>query len=79
MKQYLKIKNFKLSQHTWQKRVFNANSSEDLKELEYFLKNGTWRKNCPFTLEWPHLTIQSVMNEKIIDCYLKKLIKNAKE
>lgn len=79
MKQYLNIKKFKLSHHSWSKRVFNPKSSEDLKELEFFLKKGTWRKNCPFTLEWPHLTVQSMMTEKIIGCYLTKLINDAEK
>ena len=71
-------KNFKLSHMVWQKRIFDAKSKEDVKEYAYFLKNSKWRINCPFIIEWPHLTVTNMITTKLIDAYIDKMIKDAK-
>ena len=71
-------KNFKLSHMVWQKRIFDAKSKEDVKEYAYFLKNNKWRINCPFIIEWPHLTVTNMITTKLIDAYIDKMVKDAK-
>ena len=74
----MNYKNFKLSQHVWPKRLFDAKSKEDIKEYAYFLKNNKWRDNCPFIVEWPHLTVTNMVTTKLIDAYIDKMLKDAK-
>ncbi len=71
-------KNFKLSHMVWTKRLFDAKSKEDIKEYAYFLKNSKWRVNCPFIIEWPHLTVTNMITTKLIDAYIDKMVKDAK-
>ena len=48
------------------KRVFDANSKEDLRVYKHFLDNHSWGKNgCPFELEWPWLSIPDMISHKI--------------
>jgi len=69
---------FRLSYHTWQKRHFDPTSKADLAEYKYFLDNNRWTKNCPFILEWPHLTITDMIRTKLINHYIDDLVKYAK-
>jgi hypothetical protein len=49
-----------------QKRLFNANSKEDLLAYKTFLQKG-WGKNCcPFILEFPHEAVPHMIQDKII-------------
>ena len=73
-----KSERFRLSYHTWSKRLFDPSSKKDLKDYHFFLKNQRWEVNCPFILEWPHLTITDMIRTKIIDHYIDKMVKDAK-
>lgn len=57
------------------RRRFNPSQVEDLKELSYFRKNGTWKTACPFYLEWPYKDIVSMCQAKYTDYMLSKLSK----
>lgn len=54
------------------RRVFDANSQDDLNEYSYFLKHNKWESICPFFLEWPYLTIPDMLKDKIIKNMLLK-------
>jgi hypothetical protein len=48
------------------KRYFNPSSKKD------FLQQGTWGYDgCPFTLEYPYLTIPDMIKDKLIHKFLK--------
>ena len=68
----------KLSHKIWTKRFFEASSKEDVKEYKYFLENGRWKTNCPFILEWPHLTVTDMIRTQLIDHYIDSMVKDAK-
>jgi hypothetical protein len=74
-----KDRTFKLSHHMWQKRPFDAKNEKDLIEYQYFLKHNKWIGNCPFTIEWPHLTITDMIRTKLIDTYLDQIVKGCNE
>lgn len=76
--QVIEDKRFKLSHTVWQKRYFNPNAKEDIKEYQFFLENNRWKDRCPFILEWPYLTIIEMVRSKLIDSHIDLMIKNAK-
>lgn len=53
------------------KRTFNINNKDDLEEYRFFKVNSKWRKANPFTLEWPHLSVVSMIEGKIVNKFLK--------
>lgn len=58
------------------KRTFDPSRREDLLAYKEFITNSSWGSNgCPFELEWPHLTIPSMLAEKISAYYVNKAIK----
>lgn len=71
-------RDFKLSNKVWQKRFFDPSNKEDVQEYKYFLENDRWRINCPFILEWPHLTMTDMIRTQLIDHYIDKMVKDAK-
>lgn len=57
------------------KRVFDVNSQVDLEEYRYFLEQGRWKNSvCPFEVEWPHISIPNMINEKITKHYLFSML-----
>jgi len=60
-----------LNQH---RRIFDAGSSEDLRDYKAFLETGSWSPwGCPFQLEWPWLSIPHMINQKIAEHVTKKV------
>lgn len=48
------------------KRRFDPSSKKDREEYKHFLTNKTWKSFvCPFVLEWPHLTIPDMIQDKL--------------
>lgn len=70
----IKLENFKLSHHTWNKRLFNAASAEDLKVYQDFLLNNRWQNGCPFIIEWPYLNVIDMIKHKIVSRHIDTLI-----
>jgi hypothetical protein len=68
---------FKLSHHVWQRRFFDPNNKEDVKEYAHFLKHSQWKTNCPFILEWPYLTITDMVKDKLVEHWLSDEVKKA--
>lgn len=54
---------------------FDPSNSSHLKSYRIFLKHKTWLNGCIFELEWPYHDIPAMIQAKIIDKYLDKLIK----
>lgn len=55
-----------------QKRYFDVNSKKDIDLFVSFLKTGAWGSDgCPFTLEYPYLTIPDMIKDKLIHKFLK--------
>ena len=74
----MQLKNFKVSRSVcWPKRIFDPQSKQDLKDYRYFLKNNKWGNNCPFELEWPHLTITGMIKDKLIHQYFDTMLDQA--
>lgn len=73
-KDSMKETKFRLSDLSANKRYFNPNSAADLKEYKYFLENKRWNKLCPFIIEWPHLTITGMVQEKLLQAHIDNLI-----
>ena len=54
------------------KRFFNVNNKKDVEMYRYFLKNYSWGTDgCPFTLEYPYLTIPDMIKDKLVHKFLK--------
>ena len=54
------------------KRVFNVTDKKDVELFTGFLKTGAWgREGCPFTLEYPYLTVTDMIKDKLIHKFLK--------
>ena len=53
---------------------FDPSNSSHLKSYRIFLKHKTWLNGCIFELEWPYHDIPVMIQAKIIDKYLDKLI-----
>lgn len=55
-----------------QKVNFDPNKKSHREEYKYFLQNNTWKNRvCPFLSEWPHLSVDSTIKDKIARHYLK--------
>ena len=64
-----------LTDYAWQRRRFDPSNKEDLKELAYFKKNGTWKNCCPFLIEWPYKDVISMCQARYTDYVLMSLKK----
>jgi hypothetical protein len=69
----------KISHLVWTKRHFDPNSKEDLLLYKYFLDNRKWPENCPFILEWPFLTMQEMIQSRVIKAHLDTILENVEE
>ena len=50
-----------------QKREFNPAEKKDRAEYAYFLRHGRWKSVfCPFSLDWPYLTIPDMVKDRIV-------------
>lgn len=65
---------FRLSSHTWQKRIFNPASAADLAVYKHFILNDRWENGCPFVVEWPFLDVLNMIEHKIIHQHIDSLI-----
>ena len=54
---------------------FDPSNSSHLKSYRIFLKHKTWLNGCIFELEWPYHDIPVMIQAKIIQKHLDKLIK----
>jgi hypothetical protein len=66
-------KRFRVSTAYWPRREFDPAKVEDMKEYRHFLQKQNWRDGCPFVLEWPFLTITSMVEHKITRYHLSNL------
>lgn len=66
----------KISHLVWTKRHFDPTSKEDLSLYKYFLDNRKWPENCPFILEWPFLTMQEMIQHKLIIAHIDKILED---
>jgi len=54
------------------KRNFDVNSKKDVEIFTRYLKTKAWGKEgCPFTLEFPHLTVPDMIKDKLVLKFLK--------
>ena len=54
------------------KRYFDVTSKKDIELFSKFLRTGAWgHEGCPFTLEYPYLTIPDMIRDKLIHKMLK--------
>lgn len=54
------------------KRTFDVNSTEDVKVYRKFVINKSWgSKGCPFTIEYPYLSIPDMIKDKLVKKHLK--------
>ena len=67
----------RLREHIGERHRFDPSNKEDLKELAYFHKHKTWKKTCPFLLEWPHKDVVS-MCQTFYTEYMLKTFTNKK-
>ena len=65
----------RLREFTGERHRFDPSSKDDLKELAYFQKHGTWKNTCPFLLEWPHKDIVTMCQVMYTEHMLKSLAK----
>ena len=55
-----------------QKRHFDINNKKDIELYRNFMITRSWGKEgCPFTLEFPHLTIPDMIKNKLLHKYMK--------
>ena len=56
-----------LEKNTRTQRKFDPSKSDDILEFRYFMTNGKWTNHqCPFTLEWPYLTVPDMLKDKFV-------------
>lgn len=73
---YTMIKTRPSSLPKFEKRQFDPTNKQDLREYKFFLENGRWLSGvCPFEVEWPYLGIPQMINDKITEHYLFKILK----
>lgn len=54
------------------KHHFNVENKKDVEMYRTFLSTGAWgREGCPFTLEYPYLTIPDMIKDKLVHKFLK--------
>ena len=58
---------------------FDPTSSDHLKIYNKFLKTKHWSEGCPFHLEWPYANIPAMVERKIIDHHLDRIILSTKK
>jgi hypothetical protein len=71
--------NFKLSHHSWNRRIFDPTNAEDLRVYQEFLIRSRWYEGCPFIVEWPFLNVVDMIRLKIIQQHRGTLISRAKK
>jgi hypothetical protein len=71
--------NFRLSHHSWNRRIFDPTSAEDLRVYQEFLLRSRWYEGCPFIVEWPFLNVVDMIRHKIIQQHIGTLISRAKK
>lgn len=60
---------------TLSRRKFDPTSTADLEVYRQFRANRGWGKDgCPFIIEWPFLTVESMVVDKIMNAHIKTLI-----
>ena len=69
---------FRISDLQWARREFDPAAPEDLAEYRHFIEHDQWRDGCPFYLEWPFLTVPSMIEHRIVSYHISSLI-NAKK
>jgi len=53
------------------KRKFDVNNKKDVALYKAFIIDGRWGETgCPFTLEFPYLTVPDMIKDKLIHKYL---------
>lgn len=54
------------------KRHFDVANKADVARFSSFLSTGAWgREGCPFTLEYPYLTVPDMIKDKLVHKFLK--------
>jgi hypothetical protein len=54
------------------KRYFNVSNTKDVTLFKKFMQTGAWGvEGCPFTLEYPYLTVPDMIKDKLVCKYLK--------
>lgn len=61
MKSYVKVK-------------FDPMSAEHVREYQAFRKTQSWKNGCRFILEWPYMSVPDMIQSKLIDKHLKKIL-----
>jgi hypothetical protein len=72
-------KNFRLSYHRWEKRLFDPTNGQDLRVYQDFLLHNRWINGCPFVVEWPFLNVIDMIKHKIIEKHISGLISKSKK
>lgn len=73
------MKDNKLSHLVWTKRHFDPLAKEDLLQYKFFLEKNKWPQNCPFILEWPHLTMQDMIRTKLIETHFNTILESVEK
>ena len=59
------------------KRMFDPRNKQDLLEYKHFITKGNWKNGtCPFQLQWPYLSIPTMLHEVVARHYVTKELKN---
>lgn len=54
------------------KKFFDTENKRDVAMYSHFLRTGAWGKEgCPFTLEYPYLTVPDMIKDKLVHKFLK--------
>ena len=57
------------------KRYFDPTSNADLKAYASYRETKRWTSSgCPFVVEWPFLTAEAMILDKIMNAHIKTLI-----
>lgn len=68
-----------IEQRKLNKRTFNLNDADDLKEFNYFLENKRWKNICPFHVSWPYTNVVDMIKDQIVRQYLNSFGKDGKK
>ena len=71
----MRDEHYRVSKQVYAKRLFDANSAEDLQIAYDFVKTGRWKNGCPFVESWPYTNVPDMIKTEVILKHLPAIVK----
>lgn len=66
------MKQFKISTFQKMKVIFDPSNPAHMEDYYNFRKHKSWGLGCSYILEFPYLDVPTMINNKIVDHFLKE-------